>query len=118
MRRRRAITAVQCACIAILGASGHAHAGSFAWNNVTGNWSTGANWAGNVAPTGTDPTDALTFAGTGTSAYTATNDISASPFLLNQLLFDANSDTGSARIIQGNQLQLSGTNPAILDTGL
>src|ERR1043165_1285012 len=69
-----------------------ASAANFNWNNTTGEWSVGANWGG-IAPTGTNPTDTLTFGGdVGASIYTADNDITG-PFLLNQLILQASDST-------------------------
>src|SRR5262245_33405028 len=73
-----------------------AQAGTYSWVNVTGNWSTNAFWAGNVAPSGLDPTDELEFGGPVSPIWTATNDIAAQPFQLNRLL-SFTSDPGATQ---------------------
>src|SRR5688572_17588653 len=51
---------------------------AFNWSGAGGddNWSTAANWAGNVAPTGATPADTLVFSGTA-ARKTNTNDLGA-----------------------------------------
>ena len=98
-------------------------AASYTWTSVTGNWSVGTNWVGNVAPSGADSTDILLFAGNvGTTLaptnYTATNNV-ANPFILNELRLNA-TDTGLsglAHILAGSALRLSGTAPKITADG-
>ena len=71
-----------------------ASAGTFTWNNTTGSWSEAARWGG-TAPTGADVTDILVFGGdVGTLAgtapnYVATEDLAGTPFVLNQMTFNA-----------------------------
>ena len=93
-------------------------AATFNWANVTGNWSDSALWGG-TAPTGTNLTDVLIFAGdVGTTAgsapnYTATNDIAVTPFALSGLTLNATDAaalaTDPAQIIAGGALLLSGS---------
>lgn len=100
---------------------------TFQWNNLTQNWSAPAGWAGGVVPTGTNPTDILSFAGdTGTVIgtapnYTATNDIAPSPFLLNAISLNATNvsalPTDPALNITGGVLRFGGTNPEIVQNG-
>ena len=100
---------------------------TFQWNNLTQNWSAPAGWAGSVAPSGTNTTDILSFAGdTGTVLgaapnYTATNDIVASPFLLNAISLNATNvsalPTDPALNIAGGALRFGGTNPALVQNG-
>ena len=102
-------------------------AASFDWGNATANWSTGAAWTGASAPTGTNPTDVLTFGGdVGTTAgtapnYTATNDIAASPFQLNRIVLQAtdanNLATDPPHTLAGNPLRFSLAGSQILQTG-
>ena len=79
-------------------------AGTFTWNNSTGNWSVAANWGG-VGPTGMDPTTGLIFGGDVGSVvgsgpnYVATEDFLGAPFLLNQLVFKA-TDEGNTGVDQ------------------
>ena len=79
-------------------------AGTFTWNNSTGNWSVAANWGG-VGPTGMDPTTGLIFGGDVGSVvgsgpnYVATEDFLGAPFLLNQLVFNA-TDEGNTGVDQ------------------
>lgn len=96
---------------------------NFNWINATGNWSVGGNWGG-TAPSGLVSTDTLTFAGNvGTvgapTIYTATNDIAAIPFLLNQLLLQATDPaaSGNDHILAGNALRLSAAAAGIVQSG-
>ncbi len=99
-------------------------AGSFSWNNQTGNWSVGSNWSGGASPTGSDVTDVLTFAGNvGTVAtpttYISTQNIAVDPFLLNQIVLNG-TDTnasGHTHTIDGTRLRLAGASPAIMQDG-
>ncbi len=102
-----------------------ARAATYTWGNITGSFTVPANWGG-TAPLGTDPTDILVFGGdVGTIAlptnYTATNDSPTSPFLINQLLFQATTGTpgtGPVDTIAGSTpLLLGGTNPTITQNG-
>ncbi len=99
-------------------------AGAFSWNNQTGNWSVGSNWAGSASPTGSDVTDVLTFGGNvGTTGvpttYVSTQNIAVTPFLLNQIDLNGtdNSASGLTNTIAGTELRLTGTTPAILQSG-
>ena len=71
-----------------------ASAGTFTWNNTTGSWSEAARWGG-TAPTGTNVTDILVLGGdVGTLAgtapnYAATENLAGTPFVLNQMTFNA-----------------------------
>ena len=71
-----------------------ASAGTFTWNNTTGSWSEAARWGG-TAPTGANVTDILVFGGdVGTLAgtapnYAATENLAGTPFVLNQMTFNA-----------------------------
>ena len=106
-------------------------AGTFTWNNSTGNWSVAANWGG-VGPTGMDPTTGLIFGGDVGSVvgsgpnYVATEDFLGAPFLLNQLVFKA-TDEGNTGVDQtlsvasgsrGLRLVRSGgTGPVVMQDG-
>ena len=102
-------------------------AGTFIWNNATGNWSDGSKWQGGSAPTGASASDVLVFGGdVGTTAgtapnYTATNEIPAAPFLLNAFTLNATDAAGLAtdppHIIAGNGLRLTGTGAVITQNG-
>jgi autotransporter-associated beta strand protein len=89
-------------------APGSARGQSYLWNTETsGTWSDGTKWDLGVPVPGT--TTALTFAATGTSSYTATNDLTPNPFILNALAFN---NTGTGLItLAGNGLALAGTTP-------
>ena len=71
-----------------------ASAGTFTWNNTAGSWSDAARWGGS-APTGANSTDILTFGGDVGSVpgsapnYVATEDLGGTPFVLNQITFNA-----------------------------
>jgi len=76
-----------------------ASAGTFTWNNTTGSWSEAARWGG-TAPTGANVTDILVFGGdvgtvVGTAPnYAATEDLAGTPFVLNQMTFNATDVNG------------------------
>src|SRR4051812_24054660 len=67
---------------------------SNSWQNVTGNWSTAANWSLGVPTSGTSTY--LTFGGAGASSYTSTNDLSTIPFVLNRMDLNSTSSATSA----------------------
>ena len=106
-------------------------AGTFTWNNSTGNWSVASNWGG-VAPTGMDSTTGLIFGGDVGSVlgsgpnYVATEDFLGAPFLLNQLVLNA-TDEGNTGVDQtlsvasgskGLRLVRSGgTGPVVMQNG-
>ncbi len=104
-----------------------ARGGTFTWNNASGNWSVGASWLGGGAPSGMNAADVLVFGGdVGTLAgtppnYTATNDITAVPFFLNQITLQATDANGAvtdpAHVITGNALRFSGAAPQVVQTG-
>ena len=100
---------------------------TFQWNDSTQNWSAAAGWAGGVVPPGTNFADILSFGGdTGTVLgtapnYTATNDIVASPFLLNAISLNATNvsalATDPALNIAGGALRFGGVNPGLVQNG-
>ena len=101
------------------------HAATFTWGNITGSFTVPANWGG-TAPTGTDATDILVFGGNvGTvgspTSYVATNDSPTNPFLINQLMLQANTTTpgtGPVDTIAGpSGLLLGGVSPSITQEG-
>ena len=94
-------------------------AATFTWNTTTGSWGTNGNWLGGTAPTGTNPADVLVFGGNVSPSYTATNNIGAIPFKLNQLILQATDPglTGADNFLAGNALVLTGTAPQILNNG-
>ncbi len=99
----------------LLASGAPSKAATFTWQNVTGNWATGTNWVGGSAPTGLDSTDVLVFGGPVTSLWTATNDVVASPFLLNQISLTATDPLSSqdAHTIVGGPLRFAGNAPLI-----
>ena len=110
--------------VALLFATGMnaAHAGTFTWGGVTGNFSDPSKWVGNSAPLGTDPTDVLIFAGdVAPTPYTATSNSGTNPFLFNQLNFqgiNATPGTGAVQTIDGaTTLLFGGTNPTLTQSG-
>ena len=112
------------AALVCTAASNPAHAATFTWGGVTGNFTDGTKWVGGTAPLGTDPTDILVFAGdVGTvplpTSYIATNN-GLNPFLINQLNFQGASGTpgtGPVDTINGTTLLFGGTNPTITQSG-
>ena len=84
------------------------------WNAVTGTWNTPANWVGGVVPL-SSATTALVFNASGSTSYTATNNIGAGTFTLNSLTVN---NTGSGTItLNGtavaNTYTFAGTAPTI-----
>ena len=86
-----------------------AEAALFTWNNTTGTWSQASNWTPPLAPSGTDPTDILTFGGNVATPYVSTNNLGANPAILNQFIFAAQdpTSTGGVQIIAGNPVALA-----------
>ncbi len=99
---------------------GTVRAGNYTWGNVTGAWSNGANWGG-AAPGGLDAMDTLTFGGSVALPYTATNDVAAVPFELDQLIITATDAgaSGASHLITGNGLRFMSAISQIMvnDTG-
>ena len=97
------------------------HAASFSWGGTTNSWSVNSAWVGGVAPTGTNPTDILTFAGdVGFSLYTTTNNIAATPFQVNRINLTATnlaSVSGNAHAIKGSALAFVGGAPELVQSG-
>lgn len=89
-----------CLGIALLPATPLLTAAEFTWTNLNnGAWGTAANWIGGAPVSAADTV--LRFTNSGSSTYTATNNV-ANPFQLNQLIFDSTS-SGQTRLI-GSQL--------------
>jgi autotransporter-associated beta strand protein len=82
---------------------------------TSGNWSNPANWTPGVPTSG--PTTSLVFTASGSSGYTASNDL-GNPFQVNSLTFQ-NSSTGFLNINNpgSNQIQLTGATPTITLAG-
>jgi fibronectin-binding autotransporter adhesin len=71
----------------------------------SGNWSTASNWNNGAGPAPTSSsTTVLTFSPSGTTSYTATNNIS-NPFVLENLNLDSTSS--ATNTIAGSQLQFA-----------
>lgn len=111
--RHRFAAAVRCsivlaACCWAFATGDRLLAQSATWTStVGGNWSSAANW--NVLPT-SDLATTLTFAGSGTQNYTATNDL-LDPFDLNKIIL--NSTSSGTPTIAGAKLRFLGTSAAI-----
>jgi hypothetical protein len=82
-----------------------AKAGSYTWNAArTGNWNTGSNWIGDVAPSNTGGEDLIFGSAVGTpSGKTATNNI-ASDYPVNSVTFSGT----TAYTLAGNSLLMNG----------
>ena len=116
---RNTIPALRAALALLLGLPiAAASAATFTWNSTTGNWNDAARWGG-LAPSGTDSTDVLVFGGDVSVLYTATNNVAATPFQLNQLTLQTTDAgvTGGENVIAGSALRLTGTAPQILENG-
>jgi len=88
------------------------------WNTTTGNWNTAANWLPVAVPTSATTTQ-LVFNASGTTSYTATNNIGAATFNLNKITVN-NTGTGTitlAAAAAANTLTLGGTSPTLDITG-
>ena len=96
-------------------------AASFSWGGTTNFWSVNSAWVGGTAPTGTNPTDILSFAGdVGFSLYTTTNNIAATPFQVNRINLTATnlaSVSGNAHTIKGTALAFVGSAPELVQSG-
>jgi autotransporter-associated beta strand protein len=91
-------------------------AGLYTWNDTNGDWAANSNWSGGTAPSGSVPTDALSFGDTQGTGYTANNDLTNVPSQFNQI--SANSASASHAItLTGNQMQLAGTTPEVAQNG-
>ncbi|NQT93051.1 MAG: hypothetical protein HQ559_09835, partial [Lentisphaerae bacterium] len=81
---------------------------NFVWDSTTpksGNWSVDENWTNGAAPSsGGDTTYILEFGGSGSTTYSAANDL-GNGFLLNRLRFTSSSSANSA--ISGQSLMFN-----------
>ncbi|MFZ4732819.1 MAG: autotransporter-associated beta strand repeat-containing protein [Pirellulales bacterium] len=77
-------------------------------NGANGNWSTGANWVGGVAPTGTGSGDTLVY-GSGSNRLSSTNTVANFQLASGTSLRFTNSSnytlTGSSLVLNGNVAQ-------------
>jgi autotransporter-associated beta strand protein len=91
------------------------HATTYTWIGPSGNsfWSNPSNWQGNTFPSGSN-TDIIVFNNTGTSAYTANNNL-ADPLALNEL--DLNNNGSLTETLTGGGLSFQGLEPTINDNG-
>jgi autotransporter-associated beta strand protein len=91
-------------------------AGLYTWNDTNGDWAAGSNWQGGTAPSGSVPTDELSFGDTQGTGYTASNDLTNTPAVVNEI--SGNSSSSSHQItLTGNQVQLAGTTPEVAQNG-
>ena len=89
----------------------------YTWNTTDGNWNTAGNWLDNLnnpAVPVSSTTTGLIFNASGTTNYTATNDI-AGTFILNSLTVN-NSGSGTITLA-GTRLDFGGTAPTLDVTG-
>ena len=89
----------------------------YTWNTTDGNWNTAGNWLDNLnnpAVPVSSTTTGLIFNASGTTSYTATNDI-AGTFILNSLTVN-NSGSGTITLA-GTRLDFGGTAPTLDVTG-
>lgn len=106
MNRILAKSLVATVALATTAGLSSANAASYTWNaSKSGNWSTGPNWIGDVAPSTTGGED-LIFGGTGGGLQlrTTTNNIS-SDYPVNSITFSGSTGyrlTGSSLLINGN----------------
>jgi autotransporter-associated beta strand protein len=96
-----------------------ASAAVYNWDNLTGNWNTGANWTPDGVPLSSETTE-LVFGGTATP-YTATHNL-GTPFVLNILRLQNNiagvTQTLSADVSSTLDFAANGlTNPTLVKTG-
>jgi autotransporter-associated beta strand protein len=110
------------AALLALGSPALAQNNPYTWNAATGNWDLAANWlnglsAAEVPPSGS--ATALVFNASGSTNYTATNNIGAGTFNLNSLTIN-NTGTGVIRLAgatTANTLTFAGIDPTINVTG-
>src|SRR6266446_1809503 len=118
--RRRGLLATAIAGVVTGGALiGSAQAGNFTWDtNISGQWTTGTNWIGGIAPSGADATDNLIFGGIEGSTYQSNAD-TADPFVINGLTLNSSAITSTNVIgfINSQGISLAGTNPFITQNG-
>ena len=110
---RRLILATSVSALAAF-TSADVHAGAFVWTGSNNFWSTASGWQGGVVPTGLDTTDILTFNGTSSPAFSSTNTIAASPFLLNRLVLNVSGPVSTFSLINGSPLAFVGTTPQLI----
>jgi hypothetical protein len=96
-----------------------ASAATFTWDNVTGNWSTGLNWAGDAAPT-SNLDNELVFGGSATG-YVATHDLGFG-FFLNSLRLQSNALTSTQTLAASGDATLDFTDnfvnaPSLVQNG-
>jgi autotransporter-associated beta strand protein len=93
---------------------GASFAGIFMWNDTNGNWAADSNWQGASAPSGANNTDVLNFGDTQGTSYTAANDLTTVPAVINEIAGNSSSHQIN---LTGNQVQLAGTTPELAQNG-
>jgi autotransporter-associated beta strand protein len=89
-------------------------AGLYTWNDTNGDWAAGSNWQGGTAPSGSVPTDELSFGDTQGTSYTANNDIATVPTQLHEI---AGNSTSQSILLTGNQIQFTGSGAQLAQNG-
>jgi fibronectin-binding autotransporter adhesin len=114
----RSLSSISLALVALTVTTGSVRAATVTWNGggANGNWSTGANWLGGVAPTGTGSGDTLVY-GSGTNRLSSTNTVANFQLASGTSLRFTNSSnytlTGSSLVLNGNVAQ-SGSSAATI----
>jgi autotransporter-associated beta strand protein len=92
-------------------------AGLYTWNDTNGDWAADSNWSGGTAPSGSVPTDTLSFGDRQGTSYMANNDLATVPSQFNQI--SANSTGTFDQInLTGNQVQLVGSGAELAQNGV
>jgi autotransporter-associated beta strand protein len=106
----RSLFSLSLALVALAVTMGSVRAATVTWNGngANGNWSTGANWLGGVAPTGTGSGDTLVY-GSGSNRLSSTNTVTNFQLASGTSLRFTNSSnytlTGSSLVLNGNVAQ-------------
>jgi len=113
--KRTLLTVIASTLVLLAESSLHAQS---TWNTTTGSWNTAANWLPAAVPTNATTTQLL-FNASGTTSYTATNNVGAVTFSLNKITVN-NTGTGTITLAAAaatNTLTLGGTTPTLDITG-
>jgi autotransporter-associated beta strand protein len=107
------------AAVTLGGVAGSALGQTYTWvGPVSGAFSASANWQGGTLPVSSATTSLVFGAGNLSAAVTATDDLAAAPFQVNNLTFDEFMNPAfTVTSAAGKYFQMTGTNPSITLAG-